>query len=142
HAAPLFWTQVFAAVSDNFLKQGLIFLVLFKIAGPTAHVLVTHAPAVFIFPYFFLSAFGGEMADRYDKAMVAQRIKFAEIGVSALAVLGFWLHTIGQDTIAVSLLFFCLFGFGVCGSLFGPIKYRILPDALARSHLPAGHPLR
>src|SRR5262244_3131585 len=139
--APLFWTQFFAAFSDNFLKQALIFLVLFKIAGPTAHVLVTLAPAVFIFPYFFLSAFGGEMADRYDKAHVAQRIKFAEIGVSALAVLGFWLHTVGQDTIAVSLLFFCLFGFGVCGSLFGPIKYGILPDHLARSELPAGNAL-
>jgi acyl-[acyl-carrier-protein]-phospholipid O-acyltransferase/long-chain-fatty-acid--[acyl-carrier-protein] ligase len=139
--APLFWTQFFAAFSDNFLKQALIFLVLFKIAGPTAHVLVTLAPAVFIFPYFFLSAFGGEMADRYDKAHVAQRIKFAEIGVSALAVLGFWLHTIGQDTIAVSLLFFCLFGFGVCGSLFGPIKYGILPDHLARSELPSGNAL-
>ena len=139
--APLFWTQFFAAFSDNFLKQALIFLVLFKLAGPTAHVLVTLAPAVFIFPYFFLSAFGGEMADRYDKALVAQRIKFAEIGVSALAVLGFWLHTGGHDTIAVSILFFSLFGFGVCGALFGPIKYGILPDHLARSELPAGNAL-
>jgi acyl-[acyl-carrier-protein]-phospholipid O-acyltransferase / long-chain-fatty-acid--[acyl-carrier-protein] ligase len=139
--APLFWTQFFAAFSDNFLKQALIFLVLFKIAGPTAHVLVTLAPAVFIFPYFFLSAFGGEMADRYDKAYVAQRIKFAEIGVSALAVLGFWLHTQGHDTIAVSTLFFALFGFGVCGALFGPIKYGILPDHLAHSELPAGNAL-
>ena len=139
--APLFWTQFFAAFSDNFLKQALIFLVLFKITGPAAHVLVTLAPAIFIFPYFFLSAFGGEMADRYDKALVAQRIKFAEIGVSALAVLGFWLHTIGHDTIAVSLLFFALFSFGVCGALFGPIKYGILPDHLARSELPAANAL-
>jgi acyl-[acyl-carrier-protein]-phospholipid O-acyltransferase / long-chain-fatty-acid--[acyl-carrier-protein] ligase len=139
--APLFWTQFFAAFSDNFLKQALIFLVLFKIKGPTAHVLVTLAPAVFIFPYFFLSAFGGEMADRYDKALVAQRIKLAEIGVSALAVLGFWMHTVGHDTIAVSLLFFSLFSFGVCGALFGPIKYGILPDHLARSELPAGNAL-
>ena len=43
--APLFWTQFFAAFSDNFLKQALIFLVLFKVAGSTAHVLVTLAPA-------------------------------------------------------------------------------------------------
>jgi acyl-[acyl-carrier-protein]-phospholipid O-acyltransferase / long-chain-fatty-acid--[acyl-carrier-protein] ligase len=139
--APLFWTQFFAAFSDNFLKQALIFLILFKIAGPTAHALATLAPAVFIFPYFFLSGFGGEMADRYDKALVAQRVKFAEIGVSALAVLGFWLHTIGHDTIAVGTLFFALFGFGVCGALFGPIKYGILPDHLARSELPAGNAL-
>src|SRR5262245_62721942 len=120
--APLFWTQFFAAFSDNFLKQALIFLILFKIGGTKAGVLVTLAPAVFIAPYFFLSAFGGEMADRYDKALVAQRIKLVEIGVSALAVLGFWLHTSGHDTIAVSLLFFTLFGFGVCGPLFRPTQ--------------------
>src|SRR5215813_35507 len=95
--APLFWTQFFAAFSDNFLKQALIFLILFKIGGSTASALIPLAPAIFIAPYFFLSAFGGEMADRYDKALMAQRIKFAEIGVSALAVFGFWLHTAGYD---------------------------------------------
>lgn len=139
--APLFWTQFFAAFSDNFLKQALIFLVLFKVGGPVANVLVTLAPAVFIAPYFFLSAFGGEMADRFDKALVAQRIKFSEIGVSILAVVGFWLHTVGYDTASVSILFLALFGFGVFGALFGPIKYGILPDHLARSELPAGNAL-
>src|SRR5215467_15402921 len=95
--APLFWTQFFAAFSDNFLKQALIFLILFKMKdawGDFANVLVQLAPVVFIAPYFVLSAFGGEMADRYDKALVAQRIKLFEIGVSLIAVTGFWLHTV------------------------------------------------
>jgi acyl-[acyl-carrier-protein]-phospholipid O-acyltransferase / long-chain-fatty-acid--[acyl-carrier-protein] ligase len=139
--APLFWTQFFAAFSDNFLKQALIFLILFKIGGSAAGVLVQLAPAVFIAPYFFLSAFGGEMADRFDKALVAQRIKLYEIGVSVLAVFGFWLHTVGYDTAALIILFLALFSFGVCGALFGPIKYGILPDHLARSELPAGNAL-
>src|SRR5215468_11135539 len=139
--APLFWTQFFAAFSDNFLKQALIFLILFKIGGTKAGVLVTLAPEVFIAPYFFLSAFGGEMADRYDKALVAQRIKLVEIAVSAFAVFGFWLHTIGFDIASVTTLFLALFGFGVCGALFGPIKYGILPDHLDRSELPAGNAL-
>src|SRR5262249_39373195 len=139
--APVFWTQFFAAFSDNFLKQALIFLILFKIGGSTASVLVQLAPAVFIAPYFFLSAFGGEMADRFDKALVAQRIKLYEIGVSILAVLGFWLHTAGYDTPALVILFVALFCFGVFGALFGPIKYGILPDHLARSELPAGNAL-
>src|SRR5262245_33805359 len=139
--APLFWTQFFAAFSDNFLKQALIFLILFKIGGSAAGVLVQLAPAVFIAPYFFLSAFGGEMADRFDKALVAQRIKLYEIGVSVLAVFGFWLHTVGFDTAALITLFLALFSFGICGALFGPIKYGILPDHLARSELPAGNAL-
>src|SRR5882757_11087675 len=139
--APLFWTQFFAAFSDNFLKQALIFLILFKIGGSIANVLVMLAPVIFIAPYFFLSAFGGEMADRFDKALVAQRIKFCEIGVSTIAVVGFWLHTVGYDTAAITLLYLSLFGFGVCGALFGPITYGILLDHLARSELPAANAL-
>src|SRR6185312_12109313 len=132
--APLFWCQFFSAFSDNFLKNALVFLILFHIGGSAAETLITLAAATFIAPYFFLSALGGELADRYDKAKVAQRLKFAEIGIALIAVLGFVLHS-------VVVLFFALFLFGVIGSLFGPIKYGILPDHLARSELPAGNAL-
>lgn len=132
--APLFWCQFFSAFSDNFLKNALVFLILFKIGGSTAESLITLAAAVFIAPYFFLSAFGGEMADRFDKAVVAQRLKLCEIGVAIVAVVGFILHS-------VPILFVALFGFGVIGSLFGPIKYGILPDLLPKSELPAANAL-
>src|SRR5437660_8676349 len=132
--APLFWCQFFSAFNDNFLKNALVFLILFKIGGPDAEALITLAAAVFITPYFFLSALGGEIADRYDKAFVAQRLKLAEIGVALIAVLGFATHH-------VIILFVALFLFGVIASLFGPIKYGILPDHLQRSELPAGNAL-
>ena len=132
--APLFWTQFFAAFSDNFLKTSLVFLLLFHIGGADAEALITLAAAVFIAPYFFLSALGGELADRYDKAKVAQRLKFTEIGIAVIAVVGFGLHS-------VPVLFFALFLFGVIAALFGPVKYGILPDHLARSELPAGNAL-
>ena len=51
-----------------------------------------------------------------------------------IAILGFVLHS-------VPILFVALFGFGVIGSLFGPIKYGILPDLLPRSELPAANAL-
>jgi acyl-[acyl-carrier-protein]-phospholipid O-acyltransferase/long-chain-fatty-acid--[acyl-carrier-protein] ligase len=63
--APLFWTQFFAAFSDNFLKTSLVFVILFHIGGSDADALVTLATAVFVAPWFFLSALGGELADRY-----------------------------------------------------------------------------
>ena len=132
--APLFWTQFFSAFSDNFLKNALVFLILFHIGGADAEALITLAAAVFISPYFFLSALGGELADRYDKAVVARRLKFCEIGIAFIAVIGFGLHS-------VPLLFVALFLFGVIAALFGPIKYGILPDHLARSELPAGNAL-
>ena len=88
--APLFWCQFFSAFSDNFLKNALVFLILFTDRRHRdAEALITLAAAVFIAPYFFLSALGGEMADRFDKALVAQRLKLAEIGVALIAVVGF-----------------------------------------------------
>ena len=121
--APLFWTQFFSAFNDNFLKNSLAFLILYQLGGQDSGALITLAGAVFIAPYFFLSAIGGQVADRYDKALIAQRLKFVEIGVAVIAIAGFALHSI-------VILFIALFGFGVIGSLFGPIKYGILPDHL------------
>lgn len=132
--APLFWCQFFSAFGDNFLKNALVFLIVYKIGGSMAEPLTQLAAAVFIAPYFFLSALGGEMADRFDKAVVAQRLKLVEIGIAVIAIAGFWLHS-------VTILFVALFGFGVIGSLFGPIKYGILPDLLPRSELPKANAL-
>jgi acyl-[acyl-carrier-protein]-phospholipid O-acyltransferase/long-chain-fatty-acid--[acyl-carrier-protein] ligase len=132
--APLFWCQFFSAFNDNFLKNSLVFLILFKLSGPDSESLISVAGAVLIFPFFILSALGGEMADRFDKAFVAERLKLIEIGVAAIAVLGFSLHSI-------PLLFLALFFFGVIGALFGPIKYGILPDHLAEPELPTGNAL-
>jgi acyl-[acyl-carrier-protein]-phospholipid O-acyltransferase/long-chain-fatty-acid--[acyl-carrier-protein] ligase len=138
--APLFWCQFFSAFNDNFLKNTLIILITFRLVAANSEALVQLAGAVFIFPYFILSAFGGQIADRYDKAVVAKRLKFAEIFVAGISVLGFWLYQY-SDIYAVVTLFVALFGFGVIGSLFGPIKYGILPDHLAESELPSGNAL-
>jgi acyl-[acyl-carrier-protein]-phospholipid O-acyltransferase/long-chain-fatty-acid--[acyl-carrier-protein] ligase len=132
--APLFWCQFFSAFNDNFLKNALVFLILYKVAGSNAEALVTLAGAVFIAPFFLLSGIGGEMADRYDMAVVARRLKLAEIGAAGLAVLGFWLHSL-------PVLFAALAAFGVIAALFGPIKYGILPVHLRREELPAGNAL-
>jgi acyl-[acyl-carrier-protein]-phospholipid O-acyltransferase / long-chain-fatty-acid--[acyl-carrier-protein] ligase len=132
--APLFYCQFFSAFNDNFLKNALVFLILYKWADPNADTLIALAPAVLIFPYFLLSAIGGELADRFDKSLMAQRLKLVEIAVAAVAISGFWLDS-------AALLFMALFLFGVIAALFGPIKYGILPDYLAEAELPAGNAL-
>jgi len=138
--APLFWAQFFSAFNDNFLKNGLVILLLFGVGAMApaesqqAQTLVTLAGAIFIGPFFILSGLGGELADRFDKALIARRLKFAEIAAAGLAAAGFLFHSI-------PLLFGALFLFGVGSSLFGPIKYGILPDHLRKDELPAGNAL-
>ena len=132
--APLFWCQFFAAFGDNFLKTALVFVILYEVAGANSAVLITIAGATLIAPFFFLSGLGGELADRYDKSFVAQRIKLTEVGAAIVAVAGFAFHSL-------TLLFLAVFMFGTLASLFGPIKYGILPDLLERRELPSGNAL-
>jgi acyl-[acyl-carrier-protein]-phospholipid O-acyltransferase / long-chain-fatty-acid--[acyl-carrier-protein] ligase len=136
--APLFWCQLCSALNDNFLKNALVMLILYGLGGAGSAVgahgptLVTLAGIVFIAPFFILSALGGELADRYDKAEMAARIKLAEIPVAGLAAIGFFLHS-------VTILFVTLGLFGVVAALFGPVKYGILPEKLTTAELPAGN---
>ena len=132
--APLFWCQFFSAFNDNFLKNALVFLILFAPGVTNREALITLTAAVFIGPFFFLSGLGGQLADRFDKSIMARYVKLVEIAVSALGVVGFWLHSI-------PIMFVTLFLFGVIATLFGPIKYGILPDHLKKEELPAGNAL-
>jgi len=138
--APLFWCQFCSALNDNFLKNALVMLILFGLggagsdAGEHGDLLVTLATVIFIAPFFILSALGGELADRYDKATMAARIKLAEIPVAGLAAFGFFLHS-------VPILFVTLALFGTLATLFGPVKYGMLPEKLETAELPASNAL-
>src|ERR1700741_56458 len=96
--APLFWCQFFSAFNDNFIKNSLVVLVLFGI-GTTAPTengasLATLATAMLAMPPLLFSGLAGQLADRFDKAIVARRIKLLEIAIALLAGLGFYLHSV------------------------------------------------
>jgi len=132
--APLFWAQFCSALNDNVLKNALVIMILYGVASGHGDSLVTVAGAVFIFPFFVLSALGGEIADKYAKSVVARRLKFAEIFAACFAAAGFFLHS-------VPLLFVALGLFGIVAALFGPVKYGILPDQLSTAELSTGNAL-
>ncbi len=132
--APIFWCQFFAALNDNFVKTALSFLILYKVGAEEGGALVTLAGVALIAPFFILSALGGEIADKFDKAFIARNLKFTEIGVAAVAALGFYLESL-------PILFAALAGLGILAALFGPIKYGILPVHLKTEELSAGNAL-
>lgn len=131
---PLFLVQFFSAFNDNFLKNALVFMILFQMGVEGGQSLVTIASGILMLPFIFLSGLGGQLADRYDKARVAQWLKLVEITVAGLAVAGFAWHS-------VSVLMTALVLFGVISALFGPIKYGILPDLLGDHELARGNAL-
>ena len=136
--APLFWTQFLSALSDNFVKNVLVFLILAQaavlgeeaLAGASATVTV--AGAVFMAPFLLLSALGGELADRFSKGRMAERLKLAELGAAAVGA-------VGIVTASVPVLMVALALFGTVSALFGPVKYGILPDHLPPRELPTAN---
>jgi len=132
--APLFWCQFFSAFNDNFVRNLLAMLILFQLGEAKSGALVTAAIGVFILPSIVLSALGGELADSHDKALIARRLKLAEMFVQGVAALGLVMASL-------PLLYLALFGLGIVAALFGPIKYGILPDQLETRELTAGNAL-
>jgi acyl-[acyl-carrier-protein]-phospholipid O-acyltransferase / long-chain-fatty-acid--[acyl-carrier-protein] ligase len=131
---PIFTVQFLGAFNDNLLKFALLFMANFGIhkASPDeAELLATLATGLFILPYFLLSSLAGQIADSWDKARLVRLIKLAELGIMALALWGFWITS-------VPLLMACLFLMGVHSTIFGPVKYSILPQHLHQNEVMGG----
>lgn len=132
--APLFGVQFLGAFNDNLLKFALLFLANFGLyaADPgKAGVLATVATGLFILPYFLFSALAGQLADACDKAKLVRAVKLAEIAIMGIALVGFWLQS-------VPMLLASLFLMGLHSTIFGPVKYSILPQHLDSHELMGG----
>ena len=136
--APLFGTQFLGALNDNSFKTTLFVLISFYGLGkndtiPSEQMLNVGA-LLFILPYFLFSSFSGQLATRYNKARLAQATKVLEVAVMAVAGFGFYIQS-------APLLLLCLFVMGTQSTLFGPVKYAILPEYLAEKELIMGNGL-
>jgi len=135
--APFFLSQSLGAFNDNVFKQALVILVTVKAVGLTddeRSLWANLASALFILPFFLLSATAGQWAEKYEKARSIRRIKLLEIVIAVLAAVGFWLNSL-------PFLLGVLFLLGAQSALFGPIKYAILPQALKPEELTGGNGL-
>ena len=136
--APLFGTQFLGALNDNMFKTALFVMISFYGLGkndflPPSQMLNLGA-MLFILPYFLFSALSGQLSNKFDKAVLARWIKLLEIIIMAVAAYGFYIQS-------APLLLICLFCMGTQSTLFGPLKYAILPDYLNDKELIMGNSL-
>ena len=134
---PFFTTQALGAFNDNVFKNGLAAMLVFQssqLAGLNTNQVVNLSAMAFILPFFLFSALFGQFADKYEKSIQIRRIKLFEIVIMLVATLGFWL-----DSLPVLLGVLFLLGFQ--STMFGPIKYGIIPQVLKRSELVGGNAL-
>src|ERR1044071_4331114 len=86
---PLFITQFLEAFNDNLFKTSLVILITYTLttSAASAETLVAAAMAIFILPFFLFSATAGQLADKYDKALLIRIIKIVEIFAFILATI-------------------------------------------------------
>ena len=134
---PFFLTQFLGAFNDNVFKNALMILFAFKASEWIAmdkNLVQNLGQVVFILPFLLFSATCGQLADKYDKAQLTRFVKIFEITIMLVAGLGFYLKNPG-------LLFVALFMMGLHSTLFGPVKYAILPQHLKPEELVGGNGL-
>jgi len=132
--APIFAVQFLGAFNDNLLKFALLFLAtftLYKGDASKAGLLSVAASGIFIAPYFLFSALAGQIADARDKAMLVRFVKAAEIGIMGLGLAGFWFESVPALLVALFLM-------GMHSTLFGPVKYSIIPQHLHENEVVGG----
>ncbi|NJO17667.1 MAG: MFS transporter [Thioploca sp.] len=134
---PLFWTQFLGAFNDNVYKNALVIFILFQgntLYGIDTNTLVTLSAGIFILPFFLFSATAGQFADKYEKSMLIRYVKILEVIIMSFAIIGFYSES-------VLMLMALLFLMGAQSTLFGPLKYSILPQHLQENELIGGNGL-
>jgi MFS family permease len=132
---PFFITQFLGALNDNLFKNALLVTIVstaVAYADNTTNFLTNLAAGLFILPFFLFSTIAGHLADRFDKAYLIRRIKFAEIILMLIGCFSLW-----QANIYLMLV--VLFLLGVQSAFFGPIKYAIIPQHIGDNELLAAN---
>ncbi|WP_305805267.1 MFS transporter [Stenotrophomonas sp. YIM B06876] len=132
---PFFIVQALGAFNDNVYRQAIIGLLFYLgVSTEERSLYTTLAPAIFIAPYFLFSALAGQIAEKLEKQRLIVITTTMEIVIMSLAAIGFL-------TQSMPVLLLALFATGVQSTLFGPVKYSVLPSILKPEELTGGNGL-
>jgi len=132
---PFFITQFLGAFNDNLFKNALVIMFSFSavsIMGLNSDIVINFAAVVFILPFFLFSATAGQLADKFDNAILMQYVKLTEVVIMSFAAIGFYLES-------AEILLLVLFLMGSQSAFFGPVKYGYLPRVLEKDELIGGN---
>ena len=136
--APFFWTQFAGAANDNLFKFAFTVMVTYQLSTswlpPAMAGLVIGA--LFILPFLLFSATSGQLTDKFEKTRVIRFVKNLEIVIMLIAASGF---VSGNVNYQVPVLLGCTFLMGLHSTLFGPVKFAYLPQALTERELTGGN---
>jgi 1-acyl-sn-glycerol-3-phosphate acyltransferase len=135
---PFFLTQFLGAFNDNLFRNALIISVTYgataAASSENAGLLANAAQGLFILPFFLFSALAGQLADKYEKSKLIRQTRLAEVFLMVCAAAALYFGDVPS-------LLWLVFLLGVLATIFGPLKYSLMPQHLRQSELVGGNAL-
>jgi 1-acyl-sn-glycerol-3-phosphate acyltransferase len=104
------------------------------VSAGQAQVLSNVATGLLILPFFLFSALAGQLADKYEKSRLIRQTRLAEVFLMFCAAAALYVGHIPTLLVLIFLL-------GVLATIFGPLKYSLMPQHLRPSELVGGNAL-
>ena len=133
---PFFLTQFLGAFNDNLFRNAVVVSITFgaTVAGRDAGILSNVAQGLFILPFFLFSALSGQLADKYEKSKLIRQTRLAEVVLMCGGAVALYF---GEIPVLLAVIFLL----GVLATIFGPLKYSLMPQHLRQSELVGGNAL-
>jgi len=133
---PFFLTQFLGAFNDNLFRNALVVSVTFgaSAAAHDAGLMANAAQGLFILPFFLFSALAGQLADKYEKSRLIRQTRLIEVFLMGLGAVALYFNHVPSLLTVILLM-------GVLATIFGPLKYSLMPQHLRQSELVGGNAL-
>lgn len=133
--------QFFAAFNDQAIHAAAMFFAINK-QLMTEKAAISLMPILFYSPWAIFCTVAGHLADKYPKRNALVIWKVAEVVITAVALIGFFLgrDPSGRfDVLGPAVVLGCVFLMGVHSAFFVPAKYGVMPEILPPHLLSRGN---
>jgi MFS family permease len=134
----LILSQFLAAFNDQAIHAAAMFYAIHQ-SFLNKDAAISLMPILFFAPWAVFCTIAGYLADRYSKRSSLVAWKVAEIGITLVALGGFWLGTVHHLAVGPALVLSTVFLMGTHSAFFVPAKYGIMPEILPADLLSRGN---
>ncbi len=132
--------QFFAAFNDQAIHaSGMFYAINQQMLD--ADAAISLMPILFYMPWVLFGTIAGYFADRFSKQRSLIFWKYAEVGITLIALAGFWLGSEANNPWGPGLVLGTVFLMGLHSTFFVPAKYGIMPEILPERLLSKGNGL-
>ena len=129
---PLFVTNFFGVVNDNFLKTLASFVVIGWLPDEKMQsVFMGLTAGALVLPYILFSPLADRLTVVFEKKKIFRLAKWAELPIMAVAIAGFMLQSAALVVASVLLM-------GLQSSLYSPAKYALVRDVGGEGRISTG----